>query len=263
MEKYSPVRTRRPPETASHEHFHEAVQALLDQRAELAHLEKAAALKERTMRVAHDIRNPLATIQAVCSSLILETDDTHQRERLELISAQVERLAATLAVAVEGAGDADDAPVPVDLRDLASSLVNLLQYQTRGSIHFAIRIDPDLHCRAPERGLTRSLYHLLRNAAEAVLGRPAAQVIVDAHRTGGELEIAVRDNGPGLPPALLEQGLRIYSAAQSGSALGLCSVERFLRGLGGKLLFGERATGGAEVRMLLPVDCGESGLSAH
>jgi hypothetical protein len=67
------------------------------------------------MRIAHDIRNPLAAIQAVCDTLILETDDPEQLHRLRLINRQVAQLATMLAGAVDATCDDDDAPEIIDL----------------------------------------------------------------------------------------------------------------------------------------------------
>jgi nitrogen-specific signal transduction histidine kinase len=74
---------------------------LLHQQEDLAHLEKDAALMEKIMRMSHDIRNPLATIQAACGFLILEIKDAEQLERLQNIDKQVEQLTSLLAGAVQ------------------------------------------------------------------------------------------------------------------------------------------------------------------
>jgi two-component system sensor histidine kinase PilS (NtrC family) len=240
---------------AQRERIRTEMRVLLNQRAELAQLEKNAAVKEKTMRVAHDIRNPLAAIQAVCETLILETEDPAQLHRLGLIHRQVDELASLLAGAVDATDDHDDAPETIDLQGLAQSLVNLLQHQTRDDILFDIRLHDDLNCRLPPRGLTRSLYHLLRNAAEASMGREDGRILLRSRRFGPRLDVSVIDNGTGLPVDLVRQGVRAYSAARRGTALGLCSVERFVTGLGGRLLLRNRDTGGACVTMRLPADC--------
>jgi C4-dicarboxylate-specific signal transduction histidine kinase len=83
---------------------------------------------------------------------------------------------------------------------------------------FDIHLNHDLSCRLPPRGLTRSLYHLLQNAAEASMGRDDGRILLDCRRQGPRLDVSVMDNGIGLPPDLLRQGVRAYSAAR-GMAL--------------------------------------------
>ncbi len=240
---------------ALRERIRTEVRELLSERETLADLEKEAAVRENTMRVAHDVRNPLATIGAICGSLILETQDPEQRERLQLISNQVDQLALALNTAVEGGDGTDDPPVSLNVGDLARSLVNLMQHQTADEVVFHLFLEPDLACRLPELGLTRSLYQLVRNAADALSGRPGGQVLVDCRKDGRCLEIRVLDNGPGLPRELIEGGLRAFSSARSGRALGLSSVERFALALGGHLEFSDSESGGAQVCLVLPMDC--------
>lgn len=240
---------------ALRERIRTEVRELLSERETLADLEKEAAVRENTMRVAHDIRNPLATIGAVCGSLILETQDPEQRERLKLISNQVDQLALALNTAVDGSDSAGDPPVSLNVGDLARSLVNLMQHQTADEVVFHLFLEPDLACRLPELGLTRSLYQLVRNATEALSGRRGDQVLLDCRKDGRHLEIRVLDNGPGLPRELIEGGLRVFSSTRSGRALGLSSVDRFARVLGGHLEFSNRESGGAQVCLVLPVNC--------
>jgi signal transduction histidine kinase len=231
------------------------IRPLLNQGAELACLEKAAAVQEKTMRVVHDIRNPLAAIQAVCDALILEAEDPGQRRRLEMVSEEVGHLATTLRGAVAGTQEPDDTPSPVDLADLARSLVNLLGYQTSEDVNFRIRLETSLACYLPRQGLTRSIHHLLLNAAEACTRRNGGEILLACRCVGTQLRIEVLDNGPGLPPDLLRRGLRSYAATRPGGALGLCSVERFAQGLGGRLLLANRERGGARAALVLPADC--------
>jgi C4-dicarboxylate-specific signal transduction histidine kinase len=248
-----PDKSVRAPDDALLECIRAEVRALLSQRSNLADSEKMAAVKEKTLRVAHDIRNPLATIQAVCSSLLLETEDPERRERLQWINNQVDRLASILSESVDGVTGPDEPPGSVNLGDLASSLVSLMQYQTDDDLVFRVQVEPGLCCRLPERGLYRSLYQLLRNATDAVTGQDNAQVQLACRRADARVEIEVADNGPGLPRQLVKEGLRAYSAV--APTLGLSSVERFVHSLEGQLVLGVSATGGALVRMILPVPC--------
>jgi signal transduction histidine kinase len=231
------------------------IRPLLNQQAELDRLETVAAVQEKTMRVVHDIRNPLAAIQAVCDALILEEDDPGQRRRLEMVNDEVGHLNKTLRGALAGTQESDEEPSPVDVDDLARSLVNLLGYQNGEDVIVRTRLETDLRCHLPRQGLTRSIHHLLLNASEACMRGNGGEIDLDCRRDGTQLRIEVVDNGPGLPPDLLRRGLRSYAAVRPGSALGLCSVERFAQELGGSLLLANRENGGARVTIILPADC--------
>jgi signal transduction histidine kinase len=107
--------------------------------------------------MSHEIRNPLTTIQAVCGSLILETEDSEQLHRLYMISKQVDQLSSLLNTEL----DLDERSTTIDLGDLSGSLVNLLQYQAREDLKIHLYLPSDPHCMLSIRALSRSLYHLL------------------------------------------------------------------------------------------------------
>lgn len=233
------------------------VKALLNQQRDLAHLEKTAMMQEKLMRVSHDIRNPLTTIQAVCSALILEMEDSEQIQRLQMISKLVDQLSAMLTGAVDQGRDHHDVMTLIDLTEMLHSMVNLLQYQSYGDIDIRLDLTPNLCCTLPPRAFSSSLYQLLYNALEATRHRHPGEVRVKCRNEADELQIHILDNGPGLPRELLETGLRAYASAHPGAALGLSSVERFASSLGGRLELKNHDTGGAWVSLLLPVECPE------
>jgi signal transduction histidine kinase len=172
-----------------------------------------------------------------------------------MIIKLVDQLATMLSGAVDQGHDHDDVMIPIDLAELVHSMANLLQYQSCNSTDIQLDLTPNLRCRLPARGLTRSLYQLLYNALEATRHLQSAEIRLTCRNLGGLLQIQILDNGPGLPRELLEKGLRNYASAHPGAALGLCSVERFAAGLGGRLELKTRDNGGTCVSLWLPVEC--------
>lgn len=191
--------------------------ALLNQREDLADLERAAAVKEKTLRVAHNIRNPLATIQTICASLLMEIEDVAHQERLRLITDQIEQMSSILSEAVNREDALDDRPTTVDIEELVCSLVNLLLYQNHDGISVQVEMEPGLTGCLPQGSLSVSIYQLLRNAAQALDGRDNGKIRLSCHTRASWLIVSVIDNGPGLPGELLEKGLRSYSSQQNRS----------------------------------------------
>jgi len=103
---------------------------------------------------------------------------------------------------------------------------------------------------AVDQALRQALWNLLDNAAEA----SPAGVTVDAKIEGEMVAIAVRDQGPGFPPAALARLGALYQSTKgAGHGLGLFLANNVARRVGGRLEARNLDAGGAEVRLLLPL----------
>ena len=105
-----------------------------------------------------------------------------------------------------------------------------------------------------EESLARMLEILIDNAWQGDGVHRASQVDVEVsvEALTGALAIAVRDDGPGFPPDLLERPLSPFvSRKRGGLGLGLYTAERLARASGGSLRRENRPEGGAVVTLYL------------
>jgi signal transduction histidine kinase len=114
-----------------------------------------------------------------------------------------------------------------------------------------VRLTGQRTARVDRDALCRVLANLFRNSIEAA---PTAIVAVHADTTGGRLELAVHDDGPGVPA---EVGRRVFepfvSTKERGSGLGLPLCVRVLAFLGGDLELLNPGEQGARFRVRLPL----------
>jgi two-component system sensor histidine kinase RegB len=101
-----------------------------------------------------------------------------------------------------------------------------------------------------DASLRQAIWNLLDNAAEV----SSEAVGLRAAREGDELVLAVTDRGPGFAAAQLPMiGKPYQSSKGAGHGLGLFLAANVARRLGGRLEAGNRAAGGAEVKLVLPL----------
>jgi signal transduction histidine kinase len=106
-----------------------------------------------------------------------------------------------------------------------------------------VQVDPE--------PLKDALFLILHNAGEFSDGQPVEMVI---KREDADVRIFVRDRGPGFTPdALLEALSPFFSTAPGGLGLGLPYARMAVRAQGGDIRLRNRADGGAEVEMILPL----------
>ena len=136
-------------------------------------------------------------------------------------------------------------------------------YRSQGSKRqLELNLDPALTEIQADRGRLRQIIHnLLSNAFEALEGMPDASIRVvtrllekDGVHPVSAAEIIVEDNGPGFRPDVIGQVFDPYVTTKSkGTGLGLAIVKKIVEEHGGSIAADNARTGGARVRVELPL----------
>lgn len=232
-----------------------ATQALLEQQNSLARADRLAAIGEVAAELAHEIRNPLAGIQMAFNNLRREIDDPDQLDRLDLISAELKRMARLLNDMLNQSRHAPEVATAFDMRTLIRDLAALTRYQIAESIGLDIDVPRPLPVILPESEMRQALLNLILNAADALEGK-SGSICVKARASRQGLHIDVQDDGIGFSKDMLEHGIRPFrTSRQRGTGLGLAMVQRFVKDVGGTISLTNRPDKGACVSILLPYDC--------
>lgn len=208
------------------------------ERGRMRRLEERDALRAALLSsVSHDLRTPLTAVIGLLGNLM--PADAEQARVLALARAEGERLQRFVAnlldmVRIE-TGAVEWRPEPVDLAEAVSSAVHDLRHLL-GARPLTIAIAPDLPLvRLDPRLLHHCLINLIENAAHY---SPAETPIrIEARQDGDGLDLAVIDEGPGLPPGtearVFETFTRLEgSDRKGGTGLGLAIVKGFAEAMG-------------------------------
>lgn len=225
--------------------------------------DKMSALGQMAAGLAHEIRNPLASILGSVEGLVSEFDENHRKHRLgELLLTEIDRLNQVVSEFVRFARPAEPARAPVELSSLVQHVVELTASESSARhVQTSIELD-DLDCsvEADANQLTQVLLNLLLNAYQAFERAESA----DAARTvrvgftsrivneQNYLGVFIEDNGPGIPDELRENVFNpFFSTRSNGLGLGLSVSERIVARHGGFIEIQPRKVGTA-VSFFLP-----------
>jgi two-component system nitrogen regulation sensor histidine kinase NtrY len=223
---------------------------------------RARALEAERMRtwmdmarlVAHELKNPLTPMRLAVHSLERSIrDDAPAREALEVIAVESARL-EELARAFAQFGRLPEGP-PSEI-DLSEMLEYLLRTHLPPSVTHRLRAPVGLPLiRGHHDALSRAFSNLLLNAADA-MGAAGGTVTIKMTMTGGDaVDIRILDTGPGIPPAQLDRIWEPdFTTKSRGTGLGLALVRQTVQAHGGQVWARNRPEGGAEFRVVLPVD---------
>ena len=200
--------------------------------------------------VSHDLRTPLTRLRLSLELLDSDNDLTSDMVRdIEDMNAILDQFLAFIR-------DGRDEPMEAcDLNELISAVVAPYLQQGR-SIRLCLEEMPSLELRrvSIKRMLVNLLENALRYGAQGI--EVAASVVSDEH--AAHVVISVLDRGPGLAPEDLQRIFNpFYRGDQArggqGAGLGLAIVQRIAAQHGGKVELQNRAGGGLEASVYLPI----------
>ncbi len=229
-----------------------ATRALLEQQRSLAQAERLAAVGELAAGIAHELRNPLAGIQMSCVNLRSEVENADQAARLDLIIAELKRMARLLTDLLEQGKQGPAPSKKCDVATLVRELAALTRYQIPSQIALHHDVPDHLVCRLPECRLRQVLLNLVLNAAQAI-DAEAGEIWIEARCEDDWLYLSVRDDGPGFSEELLQGTIRPFATSRpQGTGLGLAIVQRTVREIGGQMKLSNLSPRGACVTLQLP-----------
>jgi two-component system sensor histidine kinase ChvG len=226
------------------------------------------AIEQFAADVAHEIKNPLSSIRSAIETLRRIDDPTKQRRLLAIIAEDVGRLDRLISDISDASRiDAELSRVatePVDIAPILAALVEIDEAtRDEGDPHITLDIaGPHLVVQGVEGRLVQVLRNLLGNAQS--FSPQGGTITLRAHDDGTMAEIAIEDEGPGIPEAKLEHIFdRFYSERPQGerfgqhSGLGLSISRQIVEALKGSISAENRrdATGhilGARFLVRLP-----------
>jgi signal transduction histidine kinase len=140
------------------------------------------------------------------------------------------------------------------LRPVVDEAAEAALASARAGIEFRNDIAADLVVDADPEHLFRMALNLLRNAVEALSGRPGGRIVASAERNGKLVSITIADNGPGIPASFRARLFQPFAAPlkPSGSGLGLAITRDLARLHGGEASLVESGQGGATFRIDIP-----------
>ena len=236
--------------------------ALGQDEAQLAAVEKHGLLARLLGRLAHEIRNPLSSLDILVQ--LLEEDlatlapETRKPldSRLKIIHGELHRLESIVERFLRLAGPSALDLEPVEIPPMVTHVCELLRAEASiRQIEIIAQIEKDLPpVTADPVRLTQALMNLVINAVQAVEKNGRVQVNATKSASGDALILQVQDNGPGVPANKLEEIFDPYFTTKpEGIGLGLWIARQIAVAHGGTLRTENAPAGGATFILLLPL----------
>jgi signal transduction histidine kinase len=227
--------------------------------ARLQEADKLAAIGTLAATVAHEVKNPLASISLLAEMLRSTSLDASQREDVESIIEESRRTADVVRDLLRVSHPRESENVAISISEVATHALGVLRPMLREQ---RVTIEAIL-CDAPPpfRGFAgrveQVVLNLVINAAQAMEGRPGPRVIRLAtdHDTT-HVWLTVEDTGPGFSPGVAERIFERFFTTKpvgKGTGLGLWIAREIVTEHSGTLEAENRTEGGARFTMRFPI----------
>ncbi len=254
------------------------LQELRSTQAQLIHSEKMASLGELTAGIAHEIQNPLNFVNnfaEVSSELIAEAKEELNKgewkeandilkdilENLEKINHHGQRASSIVRGMLSHSRGASGEKELTDINELCDEYLRLTYHGIRArdktfNASFELKTDFSLPpIRVVRQEIGRVLLNLMNNAFQAIVDTEDPQIVVSTKEVGQHIEIAISDNGPGIPMQIRDKIFQPFFTTKPtghGTGLGLSMSYDIIMAHGGDIYFESNSSGGATFLILLP-----------
>lgn len=193
--------------------------------------EKMAAIGQLAAGIAHEIRNPLASISG--SVEMLQGGDSRSDDEKKLMSIvikEIDRLNKLITEFLDFARPQDVRLMELDVSQLVKEMIDELQFvPSAKDIDYDIDITPQLRIQGHRDKLKQAFLNILINAVQAMENRPVRRLTVTAKRAAEQVIVTVEDSGSGIDEKVLKKIFEPFLTTKAkGTGLGLAVVHSIM-----------------------------------
>ncbi len=240
---------------------------LLETEAESRHeAERANEIKTRFLAmISHELRTPLTSIKGFTTTLLADDvtwDPDEQRDFILTIQQETNRLQELIDHLLDlsrlEAGMLPISPAPHSLREIMEDALPQFHSLT-GEQTLTLHLPADLPpVYVDARRIAQVLVNLVRNAS--AYSPKTTEISISASVRKGFVQVDVKDQGPGIPPAehkrvfrAFQRGADVENNAAQGAGLGLAICKGLVEAQGGRIWIKKKTTPGATISFTIPL----------
>ncbi len=219
--------------------------------------QRLAAVGEMAAGIAHEIRNPLASMSGSIQILRQELPLSSEQEQLmDIVLRESERLNSTIRSFLAYARPQRFQIARIDVRRALNDAALLLRNNTEAAEGHVIEIDlppTELWYDADEGQIKQIVWNLATNGLRAMPDGGRLRLAAAPEPDGGGVVITVRDEGVGMAPDAIDGLFQpFHGSFAKGSGLGLAIVHRIVTDYNGRIQVSSQPGAGTTVSVRLP-----------
>ena len=241
--------------SASYQRLHEQASRLVEAEKQLGQSLKLSMLGHVSASLAHELKNPLASIKGAAEILADELPQGHPKhEFIDIMRSEISRLNHSVEDVLSycRGQQQENRSKQESVQKIIHHVVSLLAAQfEEKSIALTVRAEPGDDFFVDEVAMIQVLMNIILNAIDAV--EKNGRIMVEVEKNEKVRVIKISDDGPGIDVARAEDIFQSFvTFKEGGTGLGLSISKRIIESLGGKIEIGKSPIGGALFSIFLP-----------
>ena len=216
---------------------------------EVARTNRLRAMGEMAAELAHEIRNPLGSIELYASMLEedLKTAKLNS-DFIKFIREEIKKLNSLVTNILLFTRDLTVSPKKIKVKNYLNNILNLIAPLANSeNIDMVLNIKEDYAVFDPEL-FERVFYNLILNSIHALKGKKKGRIEIEFRKDRNTQIITVKDNGEGIDREILDKIFNpFFTTKAKGSGLGLSVVYRIVKAHNGKIFINSEKGKGAEI----------------
>jgi signal transduction histidine kinase len=207
-------------------------------REKLMQKEKLSAVGKAVSMMMHDLRSPIKNIKVLTDMM---RADTPENEWLDMIDQCGEQASEIFEDFLDFIKETPVKKLPVPVMKMITDGIKNSEERNKEQVKIHTSVAENLVVAGDESKLKRIIMNLLNNSIDALTGQkvpdPRIDVIASVCEDGNNINIIVRDNGPGIPAEIIKTLFDPFVTKQkaNGTGLGLAIVKQYITAHGGKI----------------------------
>jgi len=237
------------------------VTKMLEMEEQVRRQERLATVGSLAAGIAHEIRNPLASlsgsIQVLKNDLKLEDDN---QQLMDIVIRETDRLNNIITEFLEYARPRSSRHEQIPLASLVQETIMLIRNSRESHENIEVRcnVETGVLIKGDAQRLRQVLWNLLINSCQAMPGGGGITISASTLSIGANadewLEIAVVDTGPGIGPEIVQKIFDpFFTTKTGGTGLGLAIAYRIIEDHGGNISVESAPGKGTTFKIKLPL----------
>ena len=222
--------------------------------------ERFAGIGKMAAGIAHEIRNPLASMSGSIQMLSQSGSLDHTGNRLmKIVLRETDRLNSLVTEFLQFARPNPPEFEQIHLRHVLDEMILVFRYlhfsntpASRPDLDVNLRMESEIQIQADPRQLRQVFWNLLNNSVQAMPDGGTIDIVVE--KRAREVEVQVLDQGVGIPVDRLDRIFDpFYSTKKDGTGLGLALVHRIIEEHEGRIHVVSSPGEGTRFSVILPI----------